>query len=81
MQPKQSKKTSARRKKEKPESEDLDFTNPDFSFFPKGRHIYRQQGPYLICKSCELTHAIRIGVNKIMVGEDEEGNPILKLRI
>lgn len=64
----------------KPESEVLDFNKPDFKFFPKGRHIYRQQGYYLICKSCELQHAIWIGMDKIMVGEDKEGNPILKKR-
>lgn len=61
-------------------NETLDFNNPDFEFLPKGRHIYRQNGPYLICKSCELTHAIWIGMDKIMVGEDKEGQPILERR-
>lgn len=58
--------------------ETLDFTHPDYEFFPKGRHVYRQSGPYLICRSCELQHAIWVGTNKQMVGEDEEGKPILK---
>lgn len=58
--------------------ETLDFNHPDYSFFPKGRHVYRQHGFYLICQSCELQHAIFIGSDKHMVGEDEEGQPILK---
>ena len=58
--------------------ETLDFTHPDYEFFPKGRHVYRQQGFYLVCVSCELQHAIFIGPNKHMVGETEEGLPILK---
>lgn len=48
--------------------------------FPAGRHIWRQQGPYVVCKGCPLSHAIYIGMDKIMVGEDEEGHPILKSR-
>jgi len=47
---------------------------------PKGRHTYRQSGPYLVCKSCELTHAIWIGINKVMIGENKDGTPILKKR-
>ena len=58
----------------------LDFDNPDFTFIPKGRHSWRQQGPYLICHSCELKHAVFIGMDKVMVGEDEKGRPILKKR-
>lgn len=61
------------------ESEDLLFT-PDFTFFPKGRHVYRQQGPYLVCRGCELHHAIYIGMEHIMVGEDSEGKPVLRRR-
>lgn len=58
----------------------LDFTSPDFSFIPQGRHTYRQEGGYLVCKSCEVQHAVWIGMEKLMVGEDEEGNPIIKTR-
>lgn len=58
--------------------ETADLSKPAFTFIPKGRHTYRQEGPYLICRSCELHHAIWIGVNKQMVGEDKEGTPILK---
>jgi hypothetical protein len=48
--------------------------------FPAGRHIWRQQGPYIVCSGCPLSHAIYIGMEKIMVGEDEKGEPILKSR-
>ena len=73
-------KKQSKKEPEEQKGEVLDFNNPDYSFFPKGRHVYRQQGFYLICKSCELQHAVWIGPSKIMVGEDEEGNPILKKR-
>lgn len=52
---------------------------PDFTFVP-GRHVYRQQGPYLVCRECPLHHAVYIGMDKIMVGEDKDGVPILKKR-
>jgi len=63
---------------EEPESEKLDFTKPDFQYIPKGCQ-YRQNGPYLVCYSCELKHAVWIGMDKIMVGENENG-PTLKSR-
>ena len=59
--------------------EDIVYT-PDFVFLPKGRHTYRQEGPYLVCRSCELHHAIYIGMEKLMVGENDNGEPILKTR-
>lgn len=59
-------------------TETLNFEKPDFVFLPKGYHVYRQQGPYLVCKSCEIQHAIFIGMEKVMVGVDEKGQPILK---
>jgi len=62
------------------ESEGLDFNNPTFTFTPSGRHTYRQEGFYLVCKSCELHHAVFIGPSVVMVGETEEGQPILKKR-
>ncbi len=62
------------------ESEVLNFNQPDFSFLPQGRHVYRQQGPYLVCKSCELQHAVWIGMDKMMVGENDKGEPIIKKR-
>lgn len=60
--------------------EQLDFTRPDYVFLPKGRHTYRQQGYYLVCKSCEIQHAVFLGPDRIMVGEDQEGTPIIKKR-
>jgi hypothetical protein len=63
------------------EEEVLDFSKPDYVFIPKGHHTYRQVGPYLTCKSCELQHAIWIGMEKVMIGEDENGQPILIKRI
>jgi hypothetical protein len=68
------------KKKTEPLNEVLDFNNPSFKFVPEGRHTYRQQGGYLVCISCEIQHAVWIGMDKIMVGEDEKGNPILKKR-
>ena len=61
------------------ESETLDFSNPDFKFTP-GRHVWRQHGPYLICNACVLQHATFIGMDKVMIGEEEDGTPILKKR-
>ena len=65
---------------DKVEQDQLDFTRPNFSFIPKGNHDYKQRGYYLVCKSCELEHGIFIGAEKIMVGIDEKGEPILKTR-
>jgi len=67
-------------KENEPLEESLDFNKPSFTFIPKGNHKWRQQGPYLVCKSCELQHAVYIGPDKMMVGIDKEGKPILKDR-
>lgn len=64
----------------KPESEQLDFTKPDFDFKPSESHDWRQQGPYLICKSCDIEHASFVGVDRVLVGLNELGQPILKVR-
>ena len=56
------------------------FEKPDFVFLPKDNHEWRQQGPYLVCKSCEVEHAVWIGVEKMLTGLDEKGQPILKNR-
>ena len=66
--------------KNEPEEEVLDFTKPDYTFIPKEYHDWRQQGPYLVCKSCEIQHAVHIGMQKILVGFNEKGQPILKKR-
>jgi len=59
----------------------MDFTQPDFSFVPQGIHEWRQQGYYLICQSCDLQHAVRIGEHKILTGFTHDGNPILQTRV
>jgi hypothetical protein len=69
-------------KKDEPqeEYEVLDFNKPDYKFVPSGYHDWRQQGSYLVCKSCELTHAVYIGIDKVFVGYNKEGEPLLKKR-
>ena len=68
-------------KEEKEEPiEEYDFTKPDYEFIPEGVHEWRQKGYYLVCMSCELQHAVYIGPNRIMVGVDKSGDPILKTR-
>lgn len=65
---------------EEPITETLNFDKPDFVFTPKEVHSWRQQGPYLCCKSCEIEHSTFIGINKILVGLNDQGQPILKNR-
>lgn len=65
---------------EEPIQETLDFNSPSFTFVPKETHEWRQKGYYLVCVSCELQHAVFIGPDKIMVGVDEKGSPIIKSR-
>jgi len=50
------------------------------SFVKKGieGHQWVQQGPFLVCKSCPIKHAVWIGMNKKLVGIDEEGKPIFQ---
>ena len=60
--------------------EELDFNRADYTFIPKGNHDWRQQGMFLICKSCELEHAVSIGMDKLLVGFDKENKPIIKSR-
>jgi hypothetical protein len=60
------------------ETEELDFTKPSYSFQPNGHHSYRQVGPYLVCKSCEMQHTTWIGIDKILVGFNEKDQPIIK---
>ena len=62
------------------ETEILDFNKPDFNFIPKGVHEWRQQGYYLVCKSCDLEHAVWIGNNRILIGINDKGEPILERR-
>lgn len=43
-------------------------------------HEWRQQGYSLVCRSCELSHAIYIGPNKELVGFSEDGKPKFEKR-
>ncbi len=65
---------------EEAEVETVDFTKPDFVFDPNRRHQWHQEGPYVICQGCELKHASYIGMERLMVGLEEDGTPILKDR-
>jgi hypothetical protein len=44
----------------------------------KKKHEWRQKGNYIYCKSCEFRHGFFIKPNKILVGIDKNGMPILK---
>lgn len=63
-----------------PKIEEASFEHPSFKFIPNGHHEWRQQGPYLVCKSCSLEHAIWIGRKHLIVGIKEDGTPLLKTR-
>jgi hypothetical protein len=62
------------------DSEVLDFNKPDFKFIPPGFHDWVQRGYYLVCRSCELEHGVWVGYDKIIVGKNEKGEPIMKKR-
>jgi len=66
-------------KKDRSLFEERDTKCPDFKFVP-GNHLWKQQGYYLVCYSCDLSHAVWIGADKLMVGVNKKGKPILKLR-
>jgi hypothetical protein len=65
---------------EKEETETLDFSQPEFTFVPNGVHEWRQQGYYLECRGCSITHTSYIGPDHILTGFDPQNNPILKTR-
>lgn len=44
----------------------------------KVRSEWRQEGNFIIREGDEMKYAVRIPVNKILVGTDENGKPILK---
>ena len=64
-----------------PESEVFNFDRPDYVFKPNEVHSWRQEGPYIICKSCELIHATFIGMDKWLVGLNSEGQQLFKKKI
>ena len=47
------------------------------SFF-KAKKVWRQRGFWLVCVNCENRTAVWLGPNKVMVGEDSKGDPILQ---
>ena len=77
MQPMEEKNEEKQEKQEERETEVLDFTKPDYQFIPKGVHEWRQQGYYIVCKSCDLEHAVWIGSERILTGINDKGEPIL----
>jgi hypothetical protein len=61
----------------KKEETPYDFANPEYIFVPKGLHQWKQEGTYVVCRSCDIEHAIFIGMDKIMIGISEDGSPKL----
>lgn len=61
-------------------NESLNFNKAEFTFVP-GSHEWRQRGPYLICYGCELQHAVYIGIENMLTGFDQKGNPIIKKKV
>jgi hypothetical protein len=57
---------------------DLDEIRAEAKKQALSKHRWVQKGIWLECKSCKFRHGFYIGINKIMVGVDEVGNPILK---
>ncbi len=41
------------------------------------KHTWRQKGAWLECRSCEQSHGVYLGTQKMMVGEKDDGTPIL----
>ena len=75
-------KTSSRTPNKSKETQHIDTDKPEFKFNPdviKG-HRWKQQGPYLVCKSCDLSHSMWIGMGKLLMGFEEDGKPKLKKR-
>lgn len=42
------------------------------------KHGWRMKGGWLRCTTCEYPHGQFVGVNKVLVGIDSEGKPILE---
>lgn len=67
-------------KQEQETHEEGEVLRKEYEFIPSALCKYKQRGPYLICVSCEIQHATFIGMDKIMVGEDNDGKPIVRSR-
>lgn len=63
---------------EQPKFEERDISKPDYKFVP-GNHLWKQEGYYAVCYGCELSHAVWLGPDKLIVGVDDKG-PIIKTR-
>lgn len=61
----------------KPEGEVM---QKEYEFIPAGLCRWRQRGIYVVCTSCELQHAVYIGIDRMMIGEKEDGSPLLVSR-
>lgn len=48
--------------------------------FTSNGHQWHQEGPYLICESCSVRHSSFIGIEKVLKGFTENGQPILEKR-
>lgn len=69
-----------KRKSKKPSEAEYELhEKPIYEFKPGiAGHEWRQQGPFLVCQSCELKHSLYIGINKHLKGFDKKGNPIIE---
>lgn len=67
---------------EQAETEVIDTQNPEFLFEPDTLlgHEWKQQGPFLVCFSCELKHSLYIGIGRALVGFTQEGKPVIEKR-
>lgn len=61
-------------------TETVDFSNPSFVFVPKEIHNWRQKGFFLECRSCDITHGVYVGPDKILIGIEKDGTPLFKNR-
>lgn len=58
----------------------IDTSKPEESYQPLRGHQWRQQGGFLICNSCPLTHSVYIGIDKQLVGFKKNGEPKIVAR-
>lgn len=63
-----------------PLSEEKRWSEPDLTLIPNEKHEWKQQGPYIICRSCPFEHAHWVGNEKVLVGIDDKGEPIIRLK-
>jgi hypothetical protein len=61
-----------------PETHEVDLSK--LIPFTNSGHQWHQEGAYLICDSCMVRHAAFIGIDKVLKGFDEDGNPLIEKR-